>query len=394
LARDPGRRALLHRARAALHAASAERALPAPSVGVEAWRVPFDQPWNYGRAQMLMLELRQSLTPAGARDGRSAAMLSEAQATLSALASRERDLAQRAALAHADWVGATMHHRVHRAHLGVLGHMLAVARARYATGAAHLADVTRVEAEQARVHRALVRYDAARARAARALEALLLTEHPLPDAPPDEALAVESARGALDELTRLALARRPEITERRARAAAADHQREAAHAEATVPMATVGGSVMVDPQMGAGYGLTAMVTLPWLSSAGRAREAEARERALAERDEARDVEARVRGEVGTAWARMRGLVDELAVLHGQSLPASRRAVAAARAAYATANAPLLSWIDAERMLLDLRMEDADLRVDLLRAVAELEGAVGVALPREPVALDDLVEVME
>lgn len=391
LSRDPGRRALLHRARAAIYSARAERALPAPMAGGQVWHVPFDQPWNYGRAQMLMLELQQTITPVGARDGRSAAMLSEARASLSSLSSRERELSQRVSLAYADWIGAAMHQRVHRAHLGVLSHMLDVSRARYATGADRLADVTRVEAEQARVHRSLVRYASARTRAAHALQALLFTHQALPENPPDNADVIEVTHTSLADLTRLALSHRPELTERRHRERSFVHQRSALHAEATVPMTTLGASVMVDPSMGAGYGLTAMFSLPWLSPAGRAREAEAHERSLAEREDTRETEARIRGEVSNAWSRLNGLIEELRVLHAESLIAARRSVSAARAAYATASTSLLSWIDAERMLLDLRMEDADLRVDLLRAMADLEASVGAPLTREPLSLDDLVE---
>jgi hypothetical protein len=49
-------------------------------------------------------------------------------------------------------------------------------------------------------------------------------------------------------------------------------------------------------------------------------------------------------------------------------------------------APLLAWLDAARMRLDLAMDEADLVVELARAVAALEEAVGEGLDR--VALDD------
>ncbi|MEZ4390981.1 MAG: TolC family protein [Polyangiales bacterium] len=395
LDRDPTRRAALHRARAALHDAEAARALPAPQVGVQVWRVPFDEPWNWGRASMLMLELRQGFTPLGAREGRSRAALFEAQGALAELSSRERALAKSVALAHAEWVDGALHHSLHHAHLGVVGGMLEIVRARFAAGGANLGGVTRVEAEQARVHRALVRYEARRDRAARALEALLrLDEGSLPAEPPAEALVVEDVDVELPALLTAALGQRPELRARAAAEAAASARHQAARAEATVPRVEVGASVMGDPGVGVGYGLNAMMSLPWLSSAGAAAARAAGERLLAAREDTAGVEATIRGEVATAHTRLAGARRELAVMHGQALPAARRAVMAARSAYSVGGETLLGWIDAERVLLDLEMDDAELRAELLRAVAELEWAVGAPLPRHPLVLAPITGASE
>lgn len=393
LDRDPSRRAALHRARAALHDAEAARALPAPQTGLQVWRAPFDEPWNWGRASMLMLELRQSFTPLAARNGMSRASLSEAQGALAELSARERDLARSVALSHAEWVEGALHESLHHAHLGVVGAMLDVVRARFASGGANLGSVTRVEAEQAQVHRALVRYESRRERAARELEALLRVEAgSLPTAPPAEALAVEDVESSLDALLATALEQRPELRVRVAAESAAAARHQAARAAATVPMVDLGASLMGDPAMGVGYGLSAMMSLPWLSSAGNAAARAANERLLAAREDTAGLEATIRREVATAHARLVGARRELAVLHGQALPAARRAVLAARSAYSVGGETLLGWIDAERMLLDLEMDDAELRGELLRAVAELEWSAGGPLPRSPLVLAPITGV--
>lgn len=384
--RDPGIVARVRRARAMLEEARAETSLPPPELGVQVWNLPLTQPYALGDADMYMVELRQRFLPAGARDARAMARVGEARAELAAASAREQDTRRRVAEVWADYVAGTLHHHVHRDHLQLLGEMLAASRGRFAAGRATLADVTRVEAERARVQRVLTRFQSDRERAARTLNALM--DRPadadlgeIAEAPP------ETVRLALDDLVRLALERRAMVAEARARVRAARAETDAARAEANRPEVSVSLGYWQDPQMRPGVGATAMMSLPWISGGGRAREAAARERESAERAEVEDSERAVRIEVTTALARVRGLEDELGVLRRESRRATERSIEAAHDAYVTGGGDLLMWIDAARMRLDLAMDEADLVADLQRAVAELEWSVGTALPR--VALDDL-----
>jgi outer membrane protein TolC len=380
IARDPGMAARLERARAALAQAGVEASLPAPEAAVQVWNVPFQRPWALGDADMYMVELRQRLPPAGLRGAREREALALAEAALAELGTRERDLARRVAGAWAEHLAAARHHRVHHAHLAVIARMAEVARGRLATGRGGLDELPRLDAEQARVRRLLSRFDNDRRRAARALAVLLGRDLEIPLALPDEAPG-ESVGLSLDALVARALARRGAALAARSALAAARAGALAAHAEASRPELMVGLTAWIDPDHHHGYGASAAMTLPWLWGPGRAREEAAAARLRAEEHTLREVEDAIRAEVVEAHARVDGAARELALLTGDAQRAARQSVEAAETGYVTGGSTLLGWLDAARGLLDLRMEAIDLGLELDRALAALDEAVGEALPR-------------
>jgi outer membrane protein TolC len=155
----------------------------------------------------------------------------------------------------------------------------------------------------------------------------------------------------------------------------------AAHAEATRPEFMLGLSVWIDPNHHNGYGAMAGMTLPWLWGPGRARERAATARVRAEESGVREVEAAVRADVVEAHARVEGALRELAIVQGDAARAADRSLDAAQAGYVTGATTLFAWLDAARLRLDLAMEAIDLRVELERALAALDEAVGEPLPR-------------
>lgn len=386
VARDPGLAARAHRVRAMLHASRAEGSLPAPEVSGQIWNLPLARPYALGEAQMYMFEVRQSLPAPGSLDARARAMAEEAQGELADLATREENVVTRASLAYADYVHGTLDHLVHTGHLALLAAMLDAARGRYTGGGATLADVARIEVEQARTRRALARIDGDLARARAQLTALLLRPPGAPLGPPAD-LAPETVGLTVDALLARAASTRGALRQARARIRAARARADAAHAEASWPTFTVGLSYWQDPQQRPGVGTAVGMTLPWLWGGTRARLAEAREREAAEVASAREAAVVVQGDLSVALARLRGLERELGVLRGESGPAAERALDAVRAAYVAGRSDLLAWIDAARQVLDVQMEEADVTAELARAAAELEQAVGGPLPRTSLAGD-------
>jgi len=378
--RDPMGRAQRARAAGLLAGAQAEAALPPPEVEAQMWNAPLAQPWSLGSSEMLMVALRQSFPAAGVRGARGRAQAAEAEAAVAQSLDRARSVAQEVGTAWAELVGAAAHHAVHARHLALMESMLSVAEARYASGAAGLDEVLRLQAERARVLRDLTRFEGDRARAIQSLNVRLRrdAEAPLGEAP---AAVVERVPLPLAELLERASRGRPEAAAATARIEAARHRVEGARAEATRPMWTAGVSYMQDPMMRPGYGLSAGMTLPWLSAAGAHRRREAEAMVVAEEAEADAVRVRVVAEVSDAYARMVSLLRELEALRGAALPAAARSVDASVDAYRSARGSLLGCLDAARMILDLRMEEADLLMRLSRALTDLDAAVGQPLPR-------------
>ncbi|MDP3215747.1 MAG: TolC family protein, partial [Deltaproteobacteria bacterium] len=217
VARDPGLGARAHRVRAALHGARAEGSLPPPEVNAQVWNLPLASPYALGEAEMYMLEVRQSFPAAGSLDARARAAVEEARAMTAELASREQELVERASRTYADYVRGTLDRRLRASYLELLAGMLDAARARFATGGVSLADVTRVEVEQARTRRVIARDDGEVARARATLNALLLRPSDAPLGPPAD-VAPRTIRLPLDAL--LAQAARTQGGQAQARARA------------------------------------------------------------------------------------------------------------------------------------------------------------------------------
>ena len=383
---DPELESLTHRARALMHGARAERALPAPEIEGQVWALPIARPYALGDASMYMAGVRQMLPALGALDARSRAAMEDARALLAQAFTRERLLTRTASDAYADLVAAELHHRVHHAQLAWLDRMLDAVHARYSAGGSALADVSRIELERARERRALVRVggDAARARAT--LGALL---HRAPDealgAPAD--LEASTVSLPYDDLVARADRARGEVRESEARERAARARLDAQEAEASWPAFTFGLSYMQDPMREPGLGALVSMTLPWLSGAGRARVAQAREEVLAEHATIEGARWTARREIADARAQLAASEQVLSVLRRESIPAATRGIDAVRSAYVTGDADLVQWLDASRTALEFAMDEADAIADLARAAGALESAVGEPLPRVPVTTD-------
>jgi len=71
------------------------------------------------------------------------------------------------------------------------------------------------------------------------------------------------------------------------------------------------------------------------------------------------------------------------VLRDRALPASRRAFDAAWAGYASARTDLVTLLTARRSVVDVETDLVVTRAELDHALAELDAAVGLEVPRAP-----------
>jgi outer membrane protein TolC len=388
LERDPELAAMAHRARAMLHAARAEASLPAPELGVQVWNLRLTPPYDASTLDMVMLEFRQAFPPGSARSAMGRAMIEEARGMIAEIAGREQELRRMVAERHAEYAAAARLRAIFAELDGVLDQMRDVAQARHAVEGSALEEVVRIEAERARTARQIERVERDAAVARAALNALLQRppDAPLGEPPADEARTV---RVPLDELLDRMERSQAVLAASRARVRAARARTDAARAEARVPDVMLGVAGWYSP-MGQDVGLGGMVaiTLPWATAIGRERAAEAAELEAGQNVADRGALNDARGQVGQALARLAGLERELAVLRRQARPAAERSVEVMGTAYLTGRSDLLPWIDALRMVLDVRMEEVDAVMAIAMTVAELEQAVGEPLPLVEAAVGD------
>jgi len=382
VAKSPILATLAHRARALVHEGRAEGSLPNAELGFEAWNLPIERPYALDEADMYMVELKQRFPAAGSLDGRARALAEEAQAVLFELETEERIVRQAAAEAYANYVQAHAARRLEERQLELLRRMGEVIAARFSTGGSGLIDSTRLGVEVSRTERALARARGDIARAEASLLSLLRrTEGELGE--PEEA-APETVRLTVPELLAHAEARQGALSSAEARLRAAEARRAAAVAEARVPEFMAGLGYWQDPTMRPGFGLTSSMSLPWLWGPGRQRVLQRDEEKAAEQAVRDGVWLTAHAEISETHASLRALEAEVLVITQKTLPALRRSLDALSATFATGNAPLLEWIDVARSVLDLELELVMLRGDLARGIANLERAVGAALPRSPV----------
>lgn len=372
LRRHPGLRARVQRARGKLEEASAAEGLPPPMAMAQLWQAPLRVPFLYGHGSMLMVGIQQTFPPGKVRSAEAQAALEEARVESAELAIQERELAAQVGMLAIDLAEARERAALHEGHRKLLGELAAAARARQSTSAGVLLELARVEREEAAQFAELEMAQGDEQRTRASLNLLL-------GAPPDAPLELqeeprEESIEPLPALLERARSQHPEIL-----AAAAAVQREtirveAARRMASSPMVTVGvnyGWMGPDDPRNHTWGATLSMSLPWLSK-GQAAMARARE---AERDASRsDGEAaRLRVEQGvvSAHARASALARRGAVLRERLLPASRRAVEAARSGYVTGATDASGWIEAAHELREVELMEVSARAELDRARLEL-----------------------
>ena len=376
--------AAMQRAHATELAGRAEGALPPPEAMVQVWQVPVSRPYALD-SQMIMVGVSQSFPAPGSRGAREAARTSDARAEEAMAKDRGRLVARQAAHAFADYVEAAARHAVHREHRDVAARVMAMAEARQAGGGA-LTDVTQADVEQARVEADVVT-DATLEESARGRINVLLVRAPgLPLGAPKVG-DPEVAAWTLEELLARARDARPEL---RAASAAREARRldeRAAAREATWPAFSIAALYFAPttsiPEHG--YGVNASMSLPWLWGAAGARQDAQRAQLAAATTAEQGAHVDVDAEVVAASAAATSAALRLGVLAGRALPATRRGFDATWSAYASGQRDVLTLLAAERAVVDVREQIVTTRAALDHALADLDAAVGLDVPRAPLA---------
>jgi cobalt-zinc-cadmium efflux system outer membrane protein len=377
----PGVHAAEQRAHATSLAAASAGSLPPPEVMLQVWQVPIAKPYALGDAGMIMVGLGQTFPAPGARGARERAGEQMANAERALAADRARLVRRDAQHAFADYVEASARHRIHVEHRRIAQRTVALARARHAGGAS-LTDVTQAEVELARVEADVIG-DRTRVLGSRARLNALLARDPLAPLGPPAGGEAEIAAWDLAGSVSAAQQSRPQLQAASAERDARAEEARAAAREATLPSFSVAALYFapVGPMPVHGYGANASMTLPWIWGEASSRRDAAKEQAEAARGEARGATIPVKAEVALADTNMRAAALSLQALRDRALPASQRSFEATMTGYEAGRTDVLTLLTARRSVVDVESEIVVARAALDHALAELDAAVGIDVPR-------------
>lgn len=268
-----------------------------------------------------------------------------------------------------------------------LEHYADLALARYASGVGLDQAVIKIQAEITRTETRLLEIEARRATLVARLNALR-------DRPQSSSVKVagsefrEALSLDLDELQRRAMMDRPEIAAADARVEAAAARIESSK-KAYSPKVVVGlnyGFVdrrsddagRLNPPDDNGkdiFGLTGGISVPLWSSSLEAGVEEGVQHRLAAEEGWREVAASIDGELGDLVHRIPLLEEQVALYDSVLTVQAKQSLHSAESAYAAGTASALDLLDAERVLLQVRIAGARARSDLDVAYAQLEGVI-------------------
>ncbi len=368
------------------------RALPDPMVSLTAWVLP---PQTRVGPQLASVSLAQRFPWFGKLGLAEEAALAGATAAEARVEAGRLQLVSEARRLAYELGFLTAEKREVEADKATLAHYEELARARYASGVGIGQGVVKIQSEITRDEARLLEIESRRA----ALEARL---NALRDRPQGTALPVfavpEPHEVTLDaaRLREEALRRRPEIAEADAIVVRADRIGQQA-AKSYSPDFTAGlnygyvakrsdqaGEAL--PPEGNGQDVLGIFTSFNVPIHGKKLDAgveEAAKQRLAAEERRREVTAAIEGDLGDLTSRVDLTWDRIRLFEDVLVKQAAESLRSAESAYATGTENALDLLDAERVLLEVRVATARARADLAIATAELESVVGAPVATFP-----------
>lgn len=379
---NPDLDALDRMGEAAARRPDTERFLMPPMLEAQAVEWPTDT--LDPRRARLMVMLTQEFPGRGKRAARVEALERRAAVVANERTMRAREVASDVAIAYADLAFARRTLDVLDENVALVRQMADAAEARYAAGRMAQQDVLKAIVERSRLEEQRVMAGEQAGMAEARLNTLMGRPADAPIGPLD-AERTERLLPSFADLPALAAAPHPE-----ARGAALERDAAAgtlAVAEAERrPDFVVQGGYMLMPDMRDAW--TARVGITWPNAPwarktldAMAREAEAD--IVAADARRRAVDSRLQLMAREAWVRADAAAARIRLLATSVLPQSTHTLDVARAAYQNDQADFLDVLDAQRVLLDARLEYWRAIADRDRAFAELERATDLDLDRLP-----------
>ncbi|MFO0723927.1 MAG: TolC family protein [Myxococcota bacterium] len=373
----------VERARAAAQSARADAAgrLPDLELKYEEWGVPLARPYALDQAGMLMVGLRQSIPPPGSLGAEARASQAKAEQAEAEAARRALDLELEVTRAFYSYAQASSELELHRTHRDLVQGVVTLSRAGANAGLSEPAEILEAHRMLARLGAEIAESDALRIVSAARLNRWM---HREPDAPLGPARWTESSTTSPGEAEVQEEAPRPEIRARHAEIQAATAEADAKRQAERWPSFMLGLDYWYQPLMEPhhAYGAMLSMSLPWLnpqhSAETRAAEAEvlaAEEALVAERQSFEVAVVEAKAKLRSARIRLRILSQEL-------LPLSEQALATARSNMSGGRVSALAVLNAARADLELRIEALRAEAELCIARAELARAQGRTIDHE------------
>lgn len=379
LAQNPELAEVRSKLRAAVAQGRSAGRLPDLELMYQQWGVPLGEPWALGRADSLMIGLRQGLPAPGVLDARARAALEQAAARAEQVRSRVLEVSSKVKHAYYEYYRADREFDTHLEHAALTQEIIELARANYRAGAGGQEQILRAMVELTRVHNALHTLEAQRRSARALLNALMAREPEAPLGPVAEPIPFERQleAAALEEKL---LASRPELRAAEQMVKSGEASLEAAQKGARWPSFMVGVDYMPMPSRGEhAYLAVASMTLPWLNPRHDDEVKEAEHSVAAEAAARDSVRNNSRYELRAALARYDGARRSFELVDKQLVPQARQSFEASRASFAAAKSDALGVLFALSEYLEVRLERFRALAQLLSSLADVERAVGTEL---------------
>lgn len=353
-------------------------ALDDPMFTYEGFNIP--ENFDLGRTDNNILKLSQKLPFPGKRRLRDEIAQHEAAMTKEELRMTEVAIRAEVKKAYYDLWQAQQNISIYAHEKELMAQFATIAEKKYAVGLSSQPDVLRAQVELTRLI-TRVKTETLKLGEAKATLNGLLSRHPeAPLGVPQDA-PQPIVRQTLAELTELTLCARPEIA---ARTAAIDRDSStlALAQKAYSPDFEVYAERFFNGHGRDGFGLVFSVTIPLAyRQKYDAGVAEARAQLSAGKADLRAAQDKALTEVKSALVRTQ-IAAELITLFTQThIPQAEQSLASSRISYQTGKVDFLSLIDSLRVVEQVHLEHLAAAADFEKAYAELERAVGQALPR-------------
>lgn len=349
------------------------RSLEDPQLTITQWAIPSN--FNIGDSDETWYGIGQSFPFPGKRSLRGQVAAMESKAAEQGYLAKIQETTARVKSAYYQLFLVQESIDLHLEHQALLEEFIRIANQKYAVGQISQQDLLKAQVELSKLHNSLLVLEQEGLSARAEINSLL-------NRPPEmvlgrvEKLDYRTLSLTLEELTRQALAKRPELNAAAYRAEKSERAKALANKN-YLPDFMV--EVMYwDVHGGPNKWMTVgKVNLPWIFKG----KYDARVRqAAAEEAQARANRSAVRNqtlfELRDHFTRVKTAEQLVGVYQDGVLPQAEQSLAAARIAYQAGKAGFLDLIDSERTLLDLQLEAVGALVHFWQSVAKLERSLG------------------
>lgn len=351
-----------------------------PMADAQIWQWPINT-LNPANTNMYMFMVGQDLPGRGKRNARAAVAEKDSALAAADVAIRSRQIVNEIKQAYTALFIARKASEVHLESVDLLERIADAAQSKYASGRGMQQDALKPVIELSKLHGDVIMHDQEAGLAVARLN-ILLNRPPESPIGPLEEPREQLLLPASSELQQLAVANQPELQRARLEIERADAEVTSARLERK-PDFNVQAGYMLLPNDTDGVLAKLAVTwpnAPWSRGRIDAKVAEQSAAATAARSRERATENTVRLAVQEAYIRAQAAQDRAALFRTTILPQAGQGFDVSRAAYQADRGDFQSVLDAERSLLDFRLEYFRALADFSLALADLERAVGVELP--------------